>query len=159
MGVSVATERSVSQRVVNFGTTHVGKKVGDGSCWALPFAALQSAGAKTPWDLGSDLYVWGAAIPRLKDAQPGDILQFHNVRIKTVETFPNGAWRSHEFTFGTLHSAIIQTVDGELIFTTLNANVTIKGSRTAKHKVRPMQLNLSPENVTGTIKLYRPIPK
>src|SRR5687767_3086371 len=100
---AAATGRSVAQRVVDFGTTHVGKKVGDGSCWSLPYAALKHAGAKTPHDLGADLYVWGTRINNLKDAQPGDILQFKGVRIKHTETFPDGSWRSHEYDFGQLH--------------------------------------------------------
>lgn len=160
MGATAAATRSASQRVVDFGTTHVGKIVGKGSCWDLPLAALQSAGAKTPYDLGNDLYVWGTPINSLKDAQPGDILQFRGVKITTTRTFPNGSWRTDTLDFSELHSAIIQSVDGELFFTTLNAHVRLQGQKTDKRKVQIIRLNLSPENIrSGTITLYRPIPK
>ena len=149
---------NVAQRVVNFGTTHLGKQVGTGTCWDLPNEALKHAGAKIPAELG-DLYVWGTLIPSLRDAQPGDILQFKGVHIKWTDKHADGSWNSYALDFGDLHSAIIQTVDGELFFTTLNAHVTVKGTKD-KRKVQIVKMNLSPENIqSGTIKLYRPIPK
>jgi hypothetical protein len=160
MGTTAAGDKSVSLRVVDFGTTHIGKRVGkNATCWDLPFAALQHAGAKTPWDL-HDTYVWGTLIPDLKDAQPGDILQFEGVHIKRSWTLPDGrpAWETLDF--GQRHSAIIQKVDKELFFTTLNQHVIYKGSSKNKFKVQIIPMNLSPENIqSGTIKLYRPIPK
>ena len=156
----MADPTSVSQRVVAYGTTHIGKKVDRGECWDLPFFALKNSGAKTPWDLGDDLYVWGTLVENLADAQPGDILQFEGVRIKRNWTLPDGRPAWEEFNFGERHSAIVQKVDKGLFFTTLNAHVTIKGHRQSKLLVQVLRMNLSPENITaGTIRLYRPIPK
>jgi hypothetical protein len=160
MADPVGTKASVSQRVVSYGTTHIGKKVGRGECWDLPFYALQQSGAKTPHDLGADLYVWGTPIERLEDAQPGDILQFEGVRVKRNWMTADGRPAWEEFNFGTRHSAIVQIVDKGLFFTTLNAHVTLQGHTERKLKVQVLRMNLSPENiVSGTIRLYRPIPK
>ena len=168
-------EKSVSQRVVEFGTTHVGKKVGSGECWDLPFEALKAAEAMTPWDLpGKNLYVWGEEIKDLKEAQPGDILQFEGVVIQ-------GSWVTREkikikhqkdpvdakvthwenFNFGEKHSAIVEKVDKDLFFTTLNAHIQIsnKGETKPMKEVQRLQINLSPENITGKIYLYRPTTK
>ena len=151
MGTTTVADGSVGQRVVDFGTTHIGMKVGRGECWDLPAEALEFAGAKPPPQ--THLYRWGTLIPNLRDAQPGDILQFERVRIKRNWTLPDGRPAWEEMKFGVHHSAIVQKVDGELWFTTLNAH--INGSK----NVQVLRMNLSPENIKhGNIFLYRPIP-
>jgi hypothetical protein len=143
--------KSSSQRVLEYGTTKLGHKVGRGECWDLPFYALKQAGAKTPQDLGKDLYVWGEVISNLADAQPGDILQFSGVRLHR-EWREGNRTRWEDFNFATRHSAIVEKVDGGLFFTILNAHVN--GSK----RVTRLRINLSPENIkAGTITLYRPI--
>ena len=147
-----AVDTTVSQRVVDFGTTHLGMKVGRGECWDLPSEALEYAGAQPPPQ--ANLYRWGTLIPNLRDAQPGDILQFDHVKIKRQWTLPDGRPAWEELNFAVRHSAIVEKVDGELWFTTLNAH--INGS----HNVQELRMNLSPENIKhGKIFLYRPIPK
>ena len=53
----------IGEEVFRFASSRLRKKVGRGECWDLPFQALKAAGAKTPHDLGNDLYVWGTEIP------------------------------------------------------------------------------------------------
>lgn len=146
--------KKTSLKVVHYGVNHLGKVVDRGECWDLPFEALRHAKAKTPWDLGSDLYVWGERIDNLKDARPGDILQFEGVRIETTWTTGDGVTHERWYNFGERHSAIVEKVDGELFFTTLNAHIN------KRKKVQRLRINLSPENIkSGRIYLYRPIPK
>lgn len=143
---------SASQRVVRYAKVKVGHVVDRGECWDLPFFALKASNAKTPHDLGTDLYVWGTVIADLKSAQPGDILQFSNVKIHR-EWREGNKVKWQDFTFGERHSAVVESVDG-MFFTTLNAHIN------GKKKVTRLVLNLSPENITsGTITLYRPISK
>lgn len=142
-----------SQLVVEYGATKLGHKVGRGECWDLPFYALKQAKAKTPHDLGSDLYVWGDPIANLADARPGDILQFEGVRLHR-EWVVGNTKRWEDFNFSTKHSAIVERVDKGLFFTILNAHVN------GTSKVTRLRVNLSPENVkSGKIYLYRPIPR
>ena len=154
MGGSNNGALTVSQRVVRWATTQEGKKVGRGECWDLPFEALKHSGAKTPWDLGSDLYVWGVRVENLSDAQPGDILQFVGVKIRREWVRADGRQAWEEYNFQERHSAIVLSVDKGLFFTTLNAHVN------HSRKVQRLRFNLSPENITaGTIYLYRPTPR
>src|SRR4051794_25684175 len=103
-------QKTISELVVYFGTTHIGQKVGRGECWDLPDDALKFAKAKTPNDLGQDLYVWGDEIKNLADAQPGDILQFEGVQIRRdwVRADGRSAWET--LNFGQRHSAIVEKV-------------------------------------------------
>jgi hypothetical protein len=139
------------QRVLHYALTHLRHKVGRGECWDLPYYALRHAGASTPQDLGSDLYVWGQRIANLADAQPGDILQFEGVRVRYQWTSGDTVhWQTYNFQ--TRHSAIVERVDSGMFFTILNAHVN------HNKRVSRLHINLSPENITsGTIYLYRPI--
>lgn len=88
---------TTQQKIVTFAQGQIGTTVGGGECTDLVEAALRSAGAKALHDLGQTdqqvgkkdhAYVWGDAIA-LKDALPGDILQFtdHNVKIDVTVTW------------------------------------------------------------------------
>jgi hypothetical protein len=88
---------ALGRRIVAFARQHRGQSVSTGECAALVEAALQSAGARDAASYGEITedadYVWGRNIA-LKDARPGDILQFRNYSITTtVQTtwqFPDG---------------------------------------------------------------------
>lgn len=126
----------------------MGHKVGRGECWDLPYYALQVVGAKTPHDLGTDLYVWGQEIP-LSEAKPGDILQFENVVIE--RHWSDGSWYKWDFP---KHSAIIESVNG-VYYTLLNENYDDK-----KIVTRLKDIPLGDANInSGSIKAYRPIKK
>jgi cell wall-associated NlpC family hydrolase len=80
----------------------VGKKVvGTGECYDLADEVLRGSGAKSAPDFGKVTksreqdYKWGTKID-LKDAKPGDVLQFRNHQVtvdvvkKTTRTYPDG---------------------------------------------------------------------
>jgi hypothetical protein len=145
---------ALAKRVVAFGVTHVGHKVGRGECWDLPNDALKAAGGSTPNDLGKDLYVWGQPIADLADAQPGDILQFENVKIHRTWVTGDRVKHTEDLDFMEKHSAIVEKVDKGMWFTTLNAHVN--GSK----RVQRLRMNLSSENIVkGKIYVFRPMAK
>lgn len=154
------TQRAEEQ-VLKYAQPKVGHKaVGRGECWDLPIEALRHAKALTPHDLGNDLaaigrpavdYVWGEEIP-LRAARPGDILQFKKVRVKNTWRKKGIQWE-RTYNFGDRHTAIVSFVGKDNLFTLINQHIGRSG------KVVKLDINLSPENVTGTIKAYRPIPK
>ena len=156
------TKKTVSELVLDYATTRVGhRNPGSGECWDLPYYALLYAKAKTPYDLGKDLYVWGEPIANLEDAQPGDILQFEGVLLDGKWKTGDGRmeyWEYYDFrgTHGK-HSAIVEKVNKGLFFTTINAHVNVKKKGNIVQRIEGM--NLSPELIkSGTIYLYRPIP-
>ena len=76
----------VGDRVVAFARAQVGQRVGDGECSALAVEALRQAGAQ-PRAGGA----WGAQRASLKEAQPGDILQFEGATFVRTRSLPSGA--------------------------------------------------------------------
>ena len=72
--------------VVACARAHLGKKVGDGECFALADKALGHAGAKSAAGYSEITdnadYIWGNTVD-LKDIAPGDILQFREFDIDT----------------------------------------------------------------------------
>jgi hypothetical protein len=88
---------ALGARIVAFAQQRRGQSVSTGECAALADAALQNAGARDAASYGEITedadYVWGRNVA-LKDARPGDILQFRNYSVTTtVQTtwqFPDG---------------------------------------------------------------------
>lgn len=143
-------EKSPNQRVLDYSTVKLGHKVDRGECWDLAFFALKHAGAKTPQDIGSDLYIWGTPV-KLSDAQPGDIIQFEGVAIHR-EWREKNMTRWEDISFASKHTAIVEKVESGMFFTLLNSNYR------GKRKVTRLKLNLSPENIKGgSLQVYRPI--
>ncbi len=154
MGDETATLTPIPDLVLQFATTHLGTVVGRGECWDLPYQALLAAHAHTPRDLGRGLYVWGEPVASLADAEPGDIIQFRNVRIRRTWTSEGGEeWE--EIDLGSRHSAVIESIDGEGFVTLLHANYN------RDRHVRRIRLNLSGENIAvhGQYFIYRGIPR
>tara|TARA_B100001123_G_scaffold377453_1_gene444944 strand:- start:140 stop:676 length:537 start_codon:yes stop_codon:yes gene_type:complete len=90
---------SPNDQIVKFCRDNIGKQVGNGQCTEVARYALKSAGAKSrqknPDFPAKGDYVWGKSIACLettgrglketgnrRDIQPGDIIQFRDVRIK-----------------------------------------------------------------------------
>ena len=141
----------IGEELVQYAVTRLGKKVGQGECWDLPFHGLQAINAKTPHDLGKNLYVWGEPIS-LSDARRGDILQFEGVVIRrTWRTEKGTEWK--EWSFRDKHSAIVESVNG-VFFHLLNQHIG------GKKTVTRLEIPLGDEFITrGTIRAYRPIKK
>lgn len=89
---------TLNQKIVIWTSGQLGKLIGAGECWDLANSALLQAGAGTSSDFGpqgADAdYVWGTELADLKDALPGDILQYRNYVMTTTTnidvTFPDG---------------------------------------------------------------------
>ena len=119
--------------IVNFATGKIGKRVGDGECFALVDQALRNAGAKSAADFGTITptadYIWGSQV-NLSDVSAGDIIQFKNYRYDrtivtetSTETTTNtdSQTRPH-------HTAIVEIVGGQGALTVLEQNVPSGGA-------------------------------
>lgn len=141
----------LGNRVVEFAKSQIGKQVGQGECAHLVIAALNAAGAKTTIDYGSSGpekdYVWGTPVAKYNDAQPGDLLQFRDVRIKS-EILVNGQKRIRT-AFISHHSSIVLKNLGKGKLQVLEQNVN--GVKT----VRVSDWNLADQQ-GGKIWIYRP---
>ena len=150
---------TLNAKVYEFARANLGKPVGDGICITLAVEALRAAGARRfPFDRSGD-YVWGAPVDDLKDALPGDILQFRDAVFHGQRPLGGGKrtrWH-HEYPH---HTAIVAKVerDGKLI-TILHQNVVTKGRDEAeKGNVQEGELRMESLQKGGWVKAYRPVP-
>ena len=76
-------------RIVAFIREKMGRKVGDGQCWALANEAFKAVGAKRP---GTGQRVWGRVVdPEKEEIFPGDIIE--------IERGPEARWPHHTAVF------------------------------------------------------------
>ena len=122
----------VNQKILDFSTKSMGKKVDRGECWDLAKFALDYAGAK--WEAPFD---YGKIVDPKKDTiLAGDIIQFEKVKSSNGISFPH-------------HTAIVYKVisSGKYLIAHQNFNNI--------RKVGTLELDLS--FVTkGSIKFFRP---
>jgi hypothetical protein len=80
---------TLNAKALQWASAQVGKQIGAGECWDLANKALLQAGAGTSSDFGpmgaDDDYIWGDEVA-LKDALPGDILQYRDYEMTTTTT-------------------------------------------------------------------------
>jgi hypothetical protein len=80
---------TLNAKVIQWASAQLGKQIGAGECWDLANSALDQAGAGTSSDFGpmgaDDDYIWGDEVA-LKDALPGDILQYRDYEMTTTTT-------------------------------------------------------------------------
>jgi hypothetical protein len=127
VGRSTAGEpASLGDRVLAFCKEHKGKRVGNGECTTLVWAALRAAGAQTHGrrnpdaaDEPADGFKWGEHIfalerqgsafkttGRIQDVRPGDILQFRDTLLVGPDgNFGTYTMRSHR------HTAVVAQLD------------------------------------------------
>jgi hypothetical protein len=67
----------LNKEILTYVKSQLTKKVGRGECWDLASYALNKVGAK--WD---GLYVYGRKLLPGECVQPGDIIQFENVKLR-----------------------------------------------------------------------------
>jgi hypothetical protein len=129
--------------------------VGDGECSALAREALSYAGAASR---GSG-HRWGEELPSVREARPGDILQFENAVFVRRRQRPDGALVTLEFRYPH-HTAIVSDVRRRgktVIVTILHQNAGIAGGDDQDLKVvQQWTLNLA-EMKGGTLTAYRPV--
>ena len=150
----------LNQKVVDFTRSNLGKPVGDGICITLAIEALREAGARRGSfrDPKGD-FTWGEPVPDLKDALPGDVLQFRDAVFKGQRSLGKGRttrWHQ-EYPH---HTAIVARVerDGKLI-TIYHQNVETEGKGKAeKGNVQEGELRMESLQKGGWVKAYRPVP-
>jgi hypothetical protein len=150
----------LNEKVFEFAKSNLGKPVGDGICITLAVEALREAGARRASfrDPKGD-YEWGELVPDMKDALPGDILQFRDAVFKGQRSLGRGRttrWHAEYLH----HTAIVAKVErqGKLI-TIYHQNVATKGKGEAeKGNVQEGELRMESLQKGGWVKAYRPVP-
>jgi hypothetical protein len=135
----------LSEKVLQFARSNLGKQVGNGECWTLADEALRSAEAHRPGTDGYGAYVFGREID-VRALQPGDVMQLDNVRFEHRDASGVGSWEEYP-----QHTAIVARVKGGRI-TLLHQNV--RGNRT----VHRSTIDLA-DRKRGTLRYYRPEPR
>jgi hypothetical protein len=145
---------NTNQDVLVWARGKIGRQVGKGECWDLADQALKKAGAESSTTTGKDDdYVWGDEIP-LKDAQPGDVLQFRDftvtTRVDTKVTYADGSgsesWSEKKANRGH-HTAIVDAVTGPNELKVLEQHVKPGGKKVQVHKM-PLRSDTTPQTTT-----------
>lgn len=150
----------LNEKVFEFAKSNLGKPVGDGVCITLAVEALREAGARhASFREPNGDYEWGEVVPDLKDALPGDILQFRDAVFKGQRSLGKGRttrWHA-EYPH---HTAIVAKVEREgKLITIYHQNVATKGKgEDEKGKVQEGELRMESLQKGGWVKAYRPVP-
>jgi len=124
----------LNRKVVDFCVKNVGKKVGDGSAWALAAEALADAGAKR-----TGVYIHGRKLGAIDHPLPGDVVRIEDARFRG-----RGKWRT--IGHGT---AIVESVQSPTVFSAFHQkDKAITRTTFALHEKRD-----------GLVEIYRPRPK
>jgi len=149
----------LNAKVLEFARSSLGKPVGDGVCITLAVEALEASGAKrSSFREANGDYEWGDPVD-LKDALPGDILQFRDAVFHGQRSLGGGRttrWHQ-EYPH---HTAIVAKAErsGKL-FTIYHQNVVTKGrSESEKGNVQEGELRMESLQKGGWVKAYRPVP-
>ena len=164
--IAPAGTNILGERIFTFCKLNKDKKVGDGDCYDLAQHALAAAGAR-PESRNQNFpnkedYVWGILVlyvesresglksaGRIKDVQPGDVIQFRDTKFAGKNSSDGGAYTlkfSH-------HTAVVAGVDKDgKVIRILHQNfggkkVVLEGSITPEH----LQ--------SGWMRIYRPNPE
>jgi hypothetical protein len=154
---------ALNQKVLEFARGKVGQVVGNGECTALVFEAYRYAGARRFWrpEPGAEM-VWGERLESVKDARPGDVLQFRDAVFKGHKTYRNGSYKFWEYSYPH-HTAIVADVKktkSGTILTLLHQNVGPTSTPENESKpVRRDSINLSELQPGGQVIAYRPVAK
>lgn len=151
-------------RVLAFARAHLGRVVGGGECAELADQALIAAGARSFGAYAGltegDDYVWGRKVS-LRDARPGDILQFRDFVAETSTRSRGG--ESDASDERPHHTAILEAILGDTLLV-LEQNATPDRSvqrnrvsiRTRTYVGMPTPDAVTTVQVTGTISVFRP---
>ncbi len=131
----------LNQRILEFVSAHIRKKVGRGECWDLAAEALNTHKAK--WN---GRYAYGREIQYQQECVfPGDMIQFEGVQFSyRIDNRIVTETMAH-------HTAVVYAVKGTGIFTIAHQNTSFSGK-----KVGLSDLDLSTIK-RGRFKIYRPV--
>jgi hypothetical protein len=161
-----ATAGELGTRVKKFAQDRLGRKVGDGECATLAVEALRAADARTTFDYGvsgpDGDYRWGKLLARFDDAQPGDVIQYRDVKIvstTTNRTRDGVTWTETRTQTMGHHTAIVSANLGGGKLRVLEQNVgPLDKGDAARKVVQENELNLS-DMTSGKVWIYRPVQK
>ncbi len=143
---------TLEEKILQFAQSKIGMQVGSGECGDLGTEAVKTAGAKPPtYDARSDEWSWGTQVKDPRDAQPGDIIQFHNAHFDFYKQRDEGAKHitQHTTQISPQHTSIISQNLGNGKFLILDQHVD--GRKTVKER----ELDLTAQT-QGSVKIYRP---
>ena len=135
-GEFTKSQKDVNRRILDFATSNIGRKVGNGECWTLAAEALDYAGAVPP-----NLYDFGQEIS-LRQLQPGDVLQFRSARFEEANYWAQLGVPDH--------TAIVYSTKGSKTF--------ILHQNFGKKIVTILDIDFS-NMVSGNVQAYRAIPR
>jgi hypothetical protein len=172
------SHEAMGDKILAYAREQQGRQVGTGECTELAVEAMKRADAKDVWSYGETSadgdYVWGNQVA-LKDAQPGDIVQFRNFTIKTtivaLEIQPGGQYANTESSAVETrdhHTAIVEAnYGGELLVLEQNVEPHLVVQRTLL-PVASATTQGSPDGTPGVLettfevdgiaRIYRPQP-
>lgn len=156
-----ADEPSINDKVLQYAKDHVGEKVGNGECTSLAVEALRFAGAKRFPPVGVDAdFVWGKPLDSLKQAKPGDVLQFRNAVFKGRGRLANGNMGHWRYSYPH-HTAIVagSKAKGKVLLI-LHQNIQLPGQDASeKQTVQEGAITLAELQPGGWVRAYRPVPR
>lgn len=144
-----ASDNSLNEKVVEFARSKIGQQVGNGKCTALVAEALRHSGARRR---GARAGIWGDELESLRDAQPGDILQFEDVVLISTRREDDGSLVTQTRKM-LHHTAIIAQVRKRAtkpVLVILHQNVN------KSPIVEEWTIDLA-QKKSGTVKGYRPV--
>lgn len=145
--------RAIGPRVVEFARSRLGERVGGGECSELADEALRYAGAGRP---GRG---WGVERASIREAEPGDIVQFEGCVFVARRVLPNGIPARVTYT-AERHTAIVAAVRegrGRLVLGLYHQNAGFLGDDEARRRVvSAWTLDLATMR-RGTVRAYRPV--
>ena len=133
--------------IVAFAKANLGKKVNNGECAMLVVDAFKVVGAVMPKHQGVT-YIWGDKVADQNAAQPGDIIQFENVKFE--KKLPKGGRSTSSMAH---HTAIVAEGLEPGVYKILHQNVG--GSKLVQYGT----INLGNRKPGGSLVFYRPQPK
>lgn len=153
---NAASLPELNTAVLRFCEEHNGEQIGNGGCSEIAVAALAAAGAKKRgFDPATDENgspVWGERIEQASEVLPGDVIQFHKVRLLDVR--PNG---TRYLRWYPEHTAIVARVRGGGVFDVYEQNVITAGAdKKRRGRMRIRDVNFR-GMLQGTVTAYRPI--
>jgi len=150
---------TINSQVLQYCAHNLGTSVGRGECYDLADFALRAAGARSAPDFGTITddadYVWGTETTLMR-AQPGDIVQFRNFRVRVDNV---DGWR--EDTRGAPnHTAIIKEIlsNGRVMLYEQNVGTGPSARRVQTHTLHLLAGGFSGDTVTihGGFHIYHP---
>jgi hypothetical protein len=169
-----AAATTLNQKVLEYARGKFDQQVGRGECWDLAEEAVTKSGGESSTKLtgvnGKAFetadYKWGTPV-ELKDAQPGDVLQFngHSFEVKTTTS---AGWTSEEQNRGH-HTAIVEENLGDGRLRILEQHTRPPGETEVSKKVQRREIFVKNATIKedkavktikskGVVKAYRPKP-